>query len=106
VLRIIGMLGVAATLAGCAVAPGYGYPGYGYAGTYDAAYPYDYYPGYAPIYGSIGFWGGGGCCHTRYFHGRGHYYGGGFGHGHGGFGHGGSFGRGGGHGGGGGGHGR
>jgi hypothetical protein len=68
VLRLISALGVAAVLAGCAVAPysDYGYYDYyGYGYDYPYPYAYDYYPGYA----SIGFFGGGG----RFFHHGGHH---------------------------------
>jgi hypothetical protein len=83
-LRLIAALGMAAALAGCAVAPGYyGYPDYGQA--YYPGYPYGYGYDYAPVYGSIGIWGGGGgCCYYNHPHG---YWHGGDGHWHGDGGH-------------------
>jgi uncharacterized membrane protein YgcG len=65
VLRLISVLVAAATLAGCAVAPGYGYPyydgsGYPYYDGYGYGYPYPYAYGYYPGDVTIGFWGGGG----------------------------------------------
>ncbi|RDK03920.1 hypothetical protein [Paraburkholderia lacunae] len=82
------LLAVAASLAGCVVAPGYDYA---YAQPYYPGYPgyvYPYGPAYAPVYGTIGIWGGGWggpCC----YHGNGHWRGGGYGGWHGGGWHGG-----------------
>jgi hypothetical protein len=67
-LRLIAALGVVAVLAGCAVAPGYGYPYYDgpaypdYGQAYYPDYGYGYGYGYAPAYGSVSIWGGGGGC--------------------------------------------
>ena len=81
------MLAIAASLTGCAVAPGYDY---GYAQPYYPGYGYAYGP-YAPVYGTVDFGGGWGgpCCYYRgggYWRGRGGWHGGGW---HGGGGHGG-----------------
>jgi hypothetical protein len=86
-------------LAGCAVAPGYGYTQY-YDPGYVSAYPYDYWPGYGGVFIGGG-WGGD--YRSRFNHGGyrgygGYRYGGGHGGGggrssggggHGGGGHGG-----------------
>jgi hypothetical protein len=79
----------AATLAGCAVAPGYPAYGYAYGDPYYPGYGYAYGP-YYPAYGTVGIYGGwGGCCYYRGGHG---YWHGGGGHGgHGGW-HGGGYG--------------
>lgn len=71
------LLALAASLTGCAVAPGYDYA-YAQPYYYYPGYGYPYGPPYAPVYGSIGIWGGWGgpCC----------YHGGGGGHWHGGHG--------------------
>jgi hypothetical protein len=107
VLKIGLALGIVVMLAGCAVAPGYGYgyaqpydPYYGYAQSYDPYSGYAYDPGYLPVYGAIGIWGGGGCCGPYYRHWDGYHHGGdrlGW-HGHGGRGWHGGGGHGGGHG--------
>src|ERR1700738_2221313 len=98
VLRIIAMLGIAASVGSCAVAPG---NGDGYPQPYDSAYGYscEYPYGYAygplcaPTYGTVNIWGGwGGWGGYRHWHGYEHWHGGGHG-GHGG--HGGGFGGGG-----------
>jgi len=96
------VLAIVTGLAGCAVAPGYGYPGYGYGYGYAQPYYPDYgYPygvPYAPAYGSIGIYGGwgGSCCyyHGGHWHGGDGWHGGGWNSGHGGHGgwHGGGYG--------------
>ncbi len=55
-LRLLGTLGIAAALAGCVAAPD-GY--YGYSDPYYTD-GYAYGPGYAPVYGTVNVWGGGG----------------------------------------------
>lgn len=66
-LKTVAAAGLVVALAGCAVAPGYGY---GYA---QPGYYYGYAPGYEPAYGgvNIGIWGGGGDHYHdgRYYHG-------------------------------------
>jgi hypothetical protein len=81
----VAMLAVAASLTGCAVAPGYDYA---YGQPYYPGYGYAYGPVYGPVYGSVDIWGGWGgpCCYYHgggYWHGRG-WHGGGGGHGNGG----------------------
>jgi hypothetical protein len=112
----LAIVGIAASLTGCAVAPGYGYPDYGdgepygspYGYPYDGyGYGYDYGYGYGPAYAGAFYFGGGGSRGWYgYHHGYGGYHGGYHG-GHG-YGHGGTWSssgsHGGGHGGGGGGH--
>jgi hypothetical protein len=96
-LKIVAALAALAALGGCAVTPGYGYeqpydPNYGYAPGY-----------YAPAYGTVNIWSGGGGYYRGYHggygrgghwrdgghwngggHGGGHWNGGGHGGGHGG----------------------
>ncbi|WP_085482063.1 hypothetical protein [Paraburkholderia susongensis] len=87
------LLAAAASFTGCAVAPPAGYD-YTYAQPY---YPYVYGPPYAPVYGTVGIWGGfgGPCCYYHgghgYWHGRGGWHGGGWHGGNGGW-HGGGYG--------------
>ncbi|MFM0336448.1 hypothetical protein [Paraburkholderia fungorum] len=68
------VLALVAGLTGCAVAPGYDYAyaqPYYYPGYYGYGYPY------APVYGSIGIWGGwGGSCCYYHGHGGGYWHGG------------------------------
>ncbi|WDD94890.1 hypothetical protein Bsp3421_005037 [Burkholderia sp. FERM BP-3421] len=58
--RLFAILSAGALLAGCVAVPdgGYGYAQPYYPGGY--AYAPGYGPGYAPVYGTINVWGGGG----------------------------------------------
>ncbi|MFM0630447.1 hypothetical protein PQR41_31260 [Paraburkholderia xenovorans] len=56
--KLIALLAVAASLGGCAVAPGYGN-----ALPYDSVYGY---PSYGPGYGTCGIWGDCGAWGDRY----------------------------------------
>ncbi|KHJ62994.1 lipoprotein, partial [Burkholderia glumae] len=60
-LRRIGILGIAAALAGCVAVPdgGYGYSQPYYTNGYADSYGYGG-GGYAPVYGTVNIWGGGG----------------------------------------------
>ncbi|MDR6447861.1 putative membrane protein YgcG [Paraburkholderia terricola] len=63
------LLAVVASLAGCAVAPGYDYA---YGQSYYPGYGYAYGPPFQPVYGTIGIWGGSSCCYYRGDGGRWH----------------------------------